>query len=112
MSELKVYRDPKDGPAYREFYEKSDVDKLIADLKKIHDEEIGRLRAELEYSTFKPDVAKVIANKDKVIRRLSKALYKAIANWAHHRVFVRFNSNEKAWENVERKCLAKVEEYK
>lgn len=30
MSELKVYRDPKDGPAYREFYEKSEADKVIA----------------------------------------------------------------------------------
>lgn len=33
MSELKVYRDPKDGPAYREFYEKSEADKVIAELK-------------------------------------------------------------------------------
>ena len=33
MSELKVYRDPKDGLAYREFYEKSEVDKVIAELK-------------------------------------------------------------------------------
>lgn len=45
-------------------------------------------------------------------RRLKRALYKACANWAHHRVFVRFNTNEKAWENVERKCRAKAEEYK
>ena len=45
-------------------------------------------------------------------RRLKRALYKACANWAHHRVFVRFKFNEKAWENVERKCLKKAEEYK
>lgn len=45
-------------------------------------------------------------------RRLKRALYKACANWAHHRVFVRFKTNEKAWENVERKCRAKAEEYK
>lgn len=31
--ELKVYRDPKDGPCWREFYEKSDVDAVIATLK-------------------------------------------------------------------------------
>lgn len=31
MSELKVYRDPKDGPAYREFYEKSEADNVIAE---------------------------------------------------------------------------------
>lgn len=45
-------------------------------------------------------------------RRLRRALYKACANWAHHRVFVRFKTNEKAWENVERKCLKKAKEYK
>ena len=45
-------------------------------------------------------------------RKLKRALYKACANWAHHRVFVRFKTNEKAWENVERKCLKKAKEYK
>ena len=44
-------------------------------------------------------------------RRLRRALYKACVNWAHHRVFVRFNSNEKAWENMERKCREKAEHY-
>ena len=42
MSELKVYRDPKDGLAYREFYEKSEADKVIAELKA----ENERLRGE------------------------------------------------------------------
>ena len=37
MSELQVYRDPNAGsPAYREFYLKEDVDKLIEDLKAGH----------------------------------------------------------------------------
>lgn len=36
MPELQVYRDPKEGPAYREFYLKEDVDKLIEDLKAGH----------------------------------------------------------------------------
>ena len=40
MSELKVYRDPKDGLAYREFYEKSEADKVIAE----KDEEIDELK--------------------------------------------------------------------
>lgn len=31
MSELTVYRDPKKGPAYREFYEKTEVDKVLAE---------------------------------------------------------------------------------
>lgn len=43
MSELKVYRDPKDGPAYREFYEKSEADKVIAEPK----DEIRNLRHSL-----------------------------------------------------------------
>ena len=54
----------------------------------------------------------VVAEKDDEIRRLKRALYKACANWAHHRVFVRFKTNEMAWENVERKCRAKAEENK
>ena len=45
-------------------------------------------------------------------RKLKRALYKACANWAHHRVFVRYKTNEKAWENVERKCRAMEEKYK
>ena len=28
---LTVYRDPKEGPAYREFYEKTEVDKILAE---------------------------------------------------------------------------------
>ena len=43
MSELKVYRDPKDGPAYREFYEKPEVDKFIADLEESHKMEVEQL---------------------------------------------------------------------
>lgn len=30
-SNLTVYRDPKEGPAYREFYEKTEVDKILAE---------------------------------------------------------------------------------
>lgn len=39
MSELKVYRDPKTGPCWREFYEKSEADKVITELE----EKITRL---------------------------------------------------------------------
>ena len=42
MSELKVYRDPKDGLAYREFYEKSEADKVISE----KDAEIAELKAQ------------------------------------------------------------------
>lgn len=40
MSELTVYRDPKEGPAYREFYEKTEVDKILAE----KDAKIRRVR--------------------------------------------------------------------
>lgn len=36
MTELTVFRDTKEGQAYREFYLKEDVDKLIEDLKAGH----------------------------------------------------------------------------
>ena len=44
MSELKVYRDPKEGPCYREFYEKSEADKVIAE----KDKKIIQLKAFIE----------------------------------------------------------------
>ena len=44
MSELKVYHDPKKGPCWREFYEKSEVDKVIAELK----QKINEAQTELE----------------------------------------------------------------
>lgn len=39
--ELKVYRDPKEGPCWREFYEKSEVDTVLAE----KDAEIASLKA-------------------------------------------------------------------
>lgn len=81
-------------------------------LAKIEEQEteIAELKAKLED-------AKATAYADSVDagmreRRLKRALYKACANWAHHRVFVRFNANEKRWENMERKCLAMAEKFK
>lgn len=42
--ELKTYRDPKEGPCFREFYEKSEVDAVIAE----KDKEIRRLNNALK----------------------------------------------------------------
>lgn len=80
-------------------------------------DEISRLRAENAELKQKLEDAKASAYAESVDagmreRRLKRALYKACANWAHHRVFVRFKTNEKAWENVERKCRTKAEKYK
>lgn len=91
----------------------SDVMEAIAELKqKLEDvnELIKTARQMLEDAKATRYAESVDAGMRE--RRLRRALYKACANWAHHRVFVRFNTNEKAWENVERKCLKKAEEYK
>ena len=71
----------------------------------------------------KSDADRVIAEKDKEIRRLHKALYKACANWAHAKMeYEQFDSNmfmcgfitdkEVSWESMMKKCHAKAEEYK
>lgn len=80
-------------------------DKVIAELKR-------KLQDQCISCPVKMQEDDVVAEKDNEIRRLKRALYKACANWAHHRVFVRFKTNEKAWENMEHKCLKKAEEYK
>lgn len=88
-------------------------DKEIAELKEqykdmdvTHTVHIAKMNAKIEELEDNVDFWK------KENRRLKRALYKACANWAHHRVFVRYKTNEKAWENVERKCLKKAEQYK
>lgn len=114
--ELKVYV-PQDGPYGLEpeeggepveeetCYLKSEVDAVIVELKQ-------KLQDQCISCPVKMQEDDVVAEKDNEIRRLKRALYKAIANWAHHRVFVRLYTNEKAWENVESKCRAKAEQYK
>lgn len=93
------------GCMERPVYLKEDVDAVIAGLKQ-------ELQDQCISCPVKMQEDDVVAEKDNEIRRLKRALYKACANWAHHRVFVRLYTNEKAWENVERKCRAKMEEYK
>lgn len=104
--------------------------------QKLHDAEMRADLAEAANTEYRLDIEKIKAENERLknelkhsedelesyfifekeikqkLRAARRALYKACANWAHHIVFVRFNSNEKAWENVERKCLKKAEEYK
>lgn len=89
-------------------YKKAEVDSAIAELK-AENERLKKCEIWMKQHFF---CEEVIACESAKNRRLKRALYKACANWAHHRVFVRFKTNEKAWENVERKCRAKAEEYK
>lgn len=80
------------------YYPKESVDAAIAEIKQKLEDAKATAYAESVDAGMRE-------------RRLKRALYKACANWAHHRVFVRYKTNEKAWENVERKCRAKAEEY-
>lgn len=112
--ELKDYDYDPDFPfqSRGRFYVADEVEAAIAELeqklqdqcmscpvKKQEDDVVAEFKEKLEDAGMRE-------------RRLRRALYKACANWAHHRVFVRFKTNEKAWEKVERKCRAKMEEYK
>ena len=46
-------------------------------------------------------------------RRLKRALYKAIANWAHFAVaFFSSYAIKDRWHKMERKCIKKAEDYK
>ena len=90
---------PNDDLICNEVYLKDEVDAAIAELKQ-----------KLEDAKATAYAESVDAGMEN--RRLKRALYKACANWAHYRVFVRFKTNEMAWEYVERKCRAKAEEYK
>lgn len=111
------------GCMERPVYLKEDADAVIAGLKQKlqdqciscpvkmqEDDVVAELKAKLEDAKATAYAESVDAGMRE--RRLKRALYKACANWAHHRVFVRFKTNEKAWENVEHKCRAKMEEYK
>ena len=71
----------------------------------------------------KSEVDKAISEKDKKIRRLYRALYKACTNWACAKMeYAQFDSHifmcgfitdkEVSWESMMKKCLKKVEEYK
>lgn len=125
--ELKVYRDPKEGPCWREFCEKSEVDAAIAELKAKLDNVQTRAYAESVDAWIRE-------------RRLRRALWLARAERAKDRAmtcddFVYLDDTEcainmtlartwmkrrllkpsewsKVWQNVERKCRAKAEEYK
>lgn len=74
------------------------------------------LFCEYYYNAEKVDA--VIAEKDKEIRRLKRALYKACANWADVEVFDRTvgiddpNVEANRWALMRNKCLKKAEEYK
>lgn len=82
------------------YYDKSDVDAVIAELK-----------TELEGAKATTYTESVDAGMRE--SRLRRAFYKACANWAHFAVafFSSYATKEK-WRKMENKCRAKAEEYK
>ena len=62
----------------------------------------------------KSEVDKVLAEKDKEIRRLNRALYKACANWALSTLAwldCIDQGEPRKWSEMIQKCRAKADEY-
>lgn len=87
------------------------------------DELFGGVKMPPTQVYLKSDVDKVLAEKDKKISRLHKALYKACANWACAKVeYEQLDSDmfmcgfvtdkEVSWESMMKKCLKKAEEFR
>ena len=129
MSELNVYHCNEWHNEYTEFYMKSDVDAAIDELKAAHHKErheyikmIAELNAEINR---KEDIEKrwfkrcMEARAENV--KLKRALWIARAEIAHKKIDEYWpdychNAHSRIallkWEEVERKCRAKAEEYK
>lgn len=121
----------------KEAYQKSEVDEAIAELKdkcQMHDffwegngfdkmgfknaiqvrEYIDKLKAEnakLKDVLNVWNTYKILADTNKKLRATRRALYKALANWAHEAKFV-YDDEFDLWDNMELRCLKKAEEYK
>ena len=121
----------------KEYYEREQVDALLAE----KDKEIAELKEKLmpclngdciltcevveKYGKENAELKKKLENVQASMycdvvdagienRKLKRALYKACANWAFLAQWERGElvENWEKWENVERKCRAKAEEYK
>lgn len=115
--ELKVYKPyaNRDGDVF--IYHKGDEDLMLDDEDEIYlkdeaDAAIAELKQKLEDAKDTAYAESVDAGMRE--RRLKRALYKALANWAFLAQLERGESVENCvkWEKVERKCRAKAEEYK
>lgn len=120
--ELKDYDYDPDFPfqSRGRFYVADEVEAAIDELKAEHHKErheyikiIAELKQKLEDAQASAYADSVDAGMRE--RRLRRALYKAIANWAKvTRLWdgsISMDIYDK-WDNVERKCRAKAEEYK
>ena len=110
MSELKAYRIKGNTlGVFDDVYIKAEADKLIAELK-------DKLRHYPMLVALIESDKKELEKKNKEIKMLRRALYKACANWADAIAFEETNgigydnSVAERWRNMESKCLAKIKE--
>lgn len=124
--ELKVYHCNEWHNEYTEFYIKYDVDAAIDELKAEHHKErheyikmIAELKQKLEDAKASHYAEMVDAGME--IRRLKRALWLARAEIAHKKIDEYWpdychNAHSRIallkWEEVERKCRSKAQEYK
>ena len=122
--ELKVYRDPKEGPCWREFYEKSEVDALLAE----KDAEIAGLKACMANMVNTSNMVNDSAMRRE--RRLKRALWSMgamlgkMGSLAYWNIKAKLSAMGDAegvdwasrkhvqWKNVERKCRQRADWFK
>lgn len=119
MSELKAFvaRKIDDGSCDPvpcvEVYPKSETDKLLAELEESHKMEVEQLL--MEIVNLKAKNKRLEGLKDK-IRSLSRALFKACANWAYATENLAANFLDvyeaKKWAAVYARCIKKMGEFK
>ena len=94
------------GCMERPVYLKEDVDAVIAELKQ-------KLQDQCISCPVKMQEDDVVAEKDNEIRRLKRALWLARAyRGRDNSILLPSKFMRNVWDNVERKCRAKMEEYK
>ena len=94
------------GCMERPVYLKEDVDAVIAELKQ-------KLQDQCISCPVKMQEDDVVAEKDNEIRRLKRALWLARSyRGRDNSILLPSKFMRNVWDNVERKCLKKAEEYK
>ena len=94
------------GCMERPVYLKEDVDAVIAELKQ-------KLQDQCTSCPVKMQEDDVVAEKDNEIRRLKRALWLARSyRGRDNSILLPSKFMRNVWDNVERKCLKKAEEYK
>ena len=94
------------------FYLKSEVDEYVSELK----DHISKERsAKVDYHISANDLSDGLIKAYAENKRLNRALYKALANWALSTLAwldCIDQGNCAKWSEMRKKCLAKVEAYK